>query len=256
MSLPVIHGTSAANFPLVMTFSFLTGIGAWQNGAQQRWVRRHGALVKIELPYAQLTQTQKNTVKTAFTAALGRNDQTLSASLPYGGSLATFFNFGIDSDQWAATESKTTQYSGPLKLTQQFTQSLGPGTAGTAFPALANGSIGILPYTQKKRFQTVLQGVEAGPNYKQAEFGTGPIFTGYPGDGLMSWEFGAAMLSDADTVTLVAHFIANWGRAFSFTFTDEDSVAYTKTHYAMDDMTIRYNGPNDSSIHIALEATF
>jgi hypothetical protein len=219
--LPVIHGASAANYPFELTYSFLTGIGEWQNGAQQRWIRQPGGLVKIAIPYAQMTQAQKNTVKAAFTGAAGRFEQNLEISLPFGGSLATFFNFGMDADEWAATESKTTQYAGPMRLTQSITQSLSPGTPGLAFPTLANGTIGILPYVQKKRFQTVAQKVEAGPIYTLAEFGGG--LSGYPKDGLMSWEFDMQLVSDADLVTLVAHFIANWGRAYSFLFKDEAS---------------------------------
>jgi hypothetical protein len=249
-ALPIIHGTSAANYPFSITYSFLTGIGQFQNGAQQRWIRQPGGLLKFAIPYAQLTQTQKNTVKAAFASAAGRFEQNLTLTI----GATTYSNLGIDADEWAATESKTTQYAGPLKLTQQITQSLSPGTAGTAFPTLANGATGILPYTQKRRYQTVAQKVEAGPIYTLAEFGGG--LTGYPGaGGLNAWEFNASMVSDADTATLVAHFIANWGRAFSFTFTDEDSVAYTKTHYAMDDLVVTYRGVNDSSLKIVLEAT-
>jgi len=254
MALPVIRGASAALYPLEMTFCFLTGVGAWQNGAQQRWIRQPGGLVKVKLPYAYLTQAQKNTLKTAVSSAKGRFDQTLALSLPYGGSLATFSNFGLDADEWSAVEARTGQYSGPVKLTQSVTQSLSPGTAGTAFPTLASGAIGILPYTQKKRYQTVAQKVEAGPNFTYAEFAGG--LTGYPTDGLMAWEFAADMVSDADIVTLVAHFVANWGRAFSFTFTDEDAVPYAKTHYASDELTVTYRGVNDSSVRIMLEATF
>jgi hypothetical protein len=253
--LPVIHGASAANYPFDVTYSFLTGIGQFQNGAQQRWIRQPGALIKVAIPYAQLTQAQKNTVKAAFAGAAGRFEQNLEISLPFGGSLATFFNLGIDADEWAATESKTTQYNGPLRLTQSITQNLTPGSPGGAFPTLANGAIGILPYVQKRRYQTIAQKVDAGPIYTFAEFGGG--LSGYPGaGGLNGWEFNASMVSDADTATLVAHFLANWGRAFSFTFTDEDAVPYAKTHYAMDDLVVTYRGVNDSSLKIVLEQTF
>lgn len=219
--LPVIRGVSAANYPFDMTIGFLTGVGPWQNGEQQRWIRQPGGLVKVAIPYAQLTQAQKNTVKAAFTSAAGRYEQNLEISLPFGGSLATFLNFGIDADEWAATEAKTTQYGGPLRLTQSITQSLSPGSPGGAFPTLANGTIGILPYVQKKRFQTVAQKVEAGPIYTFAEFAGG--LSGYPKDGLMAWEFNMQLASDADVVTLAAHFIANWGMAYSFLFKDEAS---------------------------------
>jgi hypothetical protein len=248
--LPVIRGASAANYPFDVTYSFLTGVGDWQNGEQQRWIRRSGGLIKVAIPYAQLTQAQKNTVKGAFASAAGRFEQNLTLTL----GATTYLNLGIDADEWSATESKTTQYAGPLRLTQSITQSLSPGSPGGAFPTLANGAIGILPYVQKRRYQTIAQGVEAGPMYTFAEFGGG--LSGYPGvNGLNAWEFNASMVSDADTATLVAHFIANWGRAYSFTLTDEDAVSYAKTHYAMDDLVVTYRGVNDSRLKIVLEAT-
>ena len=250
MSLPIIRGASSANYPFSITYSFLTGISPWQNGAEQRWIRRPGALLRIELPYAMMTQAQKNTVKGDITSAKGRSDQTLGLTV-FGVPLT---DFGIDSDEWIATEARTTQYAAPLKLTQSILQNLSPGTAGTAFPTLANGTMGILPYSQKKRFQTIAQRVRAGPNYTYAEFAGG--LTGYPTDGLMAWEFAEDKLSDADLATRVAHFVANFGRAFSLAFVDEDSVSYPNTHYASDDLTITCKGVNDASVKTMLEATF
>jgi hypothetical protein len=249
MALPVIRGASAANYPFTMTFSFLTGIGQWQNGTQQRWIRQPGARVKLSLPYGSLVQADKNTVKGAITSAKGRFDNTLSLTI--GGT--TYTNLGLDDDEWVATENRTTVYSAPIKLTQAIAQNLSPGSPGTAFPSLANGTIGILPYSQKKRFQTVQQRVEPGPAYSYAEFAGG--LSGYPADGLFAWEFGADRMTDADVGTIVAHFLANWGRAYSFTFTDEDGTAYTKTHYASDELAITYRQVNDASVRIALEAT-
>jgi hypothetical protein len=201
MSLPVIRGTSAALYPYTMTISFLTGVGQWQNGAQQRWVRASG-LVKFDLPYANLTQSQKNTLKSALASAKGRDNQTLSLTI----GATTYTNLGLDSDEWSATESVTTRYAGPVSLSQQIGQNLSPGTAGTAFPTLANGAMGILPYVQKQRFQSVFQKVEAGPAYVTPEFGAG--ITGYPTGPLMAWEFNSQGVSDADIATLTAHFIA------------------------------------------------
>lgn len=251
-NLPVIHGTSAANYPFTATYTFLTGVSAWQNGAQQRWPRQPGCLVKFQLPYGQMTQSQKNTLLGSglVTVAKGRFNTALSLTV---GS-TTWTNLVQDSDEWTAAEGKTTQYAAPLSISQTITQNLSPGSPGGAFPTLANGAIGMLPYRQKMRFQTVAQRLETGPTYTTAEFAGG--ITGYPTTGLMGWEFDYSTLTDADTATLVAHFIANWGRAFSFTFTDEDSTSYSKTHYAMDDLAVTYRGVNDSSVKVTLEATF
>jgi hypothetical protein len=252
ISLPVIRGASALLYPFTATVVFLTGIGKWQNGAQQRWVRPPGGLVKFEFSYAAMTRAQKDDVKgsSLFGSAKGQFATNLSLSL----NGVTYTNLSLASDEFAATESPTLQYSAPLKLSQTVGQNLAWGTPGQPFPALANGSIGILPYTQKKRWQSVVTKMESGPKYAYAEFASG--LTNYPTDGLMSWEFAMDHVSDADIMTLVAHFVANYGMAFSFTFTDEDGTAYPKTHYAMDEMAVTYKGPNDAGVKILLEATY
>jgi hypothetical protein len=252
ISLPVIRGASALLYPFTATAVFSTGIGKWQNGTQQRWVKPPGGLVKFDFSYAAMTRAQKDDVKgtSLFGSAKGQMATNLSLSL----NGVTYTNLSLASDEFAATESPTLQYSAPLKLSQTVGQNLAWGTPGQPFPALANGSIGILPYTQKKRWQSVVTKMESGPKYAYAEFASG--LTNYPTDGLMSWEFAMDHVSDADIMTLVAHFVANYGMAFSFTFTDEDGTAYPKTHYAMDEMAVTYKGPNDAGVKILLEATY
>jgi hypothetical protein len=247
-SLPIVRGASAAIYPFIMTISFLTEISQWQNGAQQRQIKSPG-LVKFEIPYTGMSQTQKNTVKGAMASAKGRSSTNLQLTL--GG--ITYTNLCLDSDEWIATESETTAYDGPMKLSQTIPQGLSPGAPGLPFPTLANGSMGILPYSQKQRFQSIIQKLETGPAHAYAEFGGG--LAGYPTGPLMGWEFKAKNMSDADLATVTAHFIANYGRGYSFQFTDEDAVAYTKVHYAMDDLAVTYRGPNSSSVGIQLEAT-
>jgi hypothetical protein len=245
-ALPIIRGDSQALYPFTRVISFDTIVRVFQNGTQQRSVGRFG-LNRFELNYTKLSQTQKNTIKAAITSAKGAFDSTLTLTL--GGT--TYTNLSIDSDEWAATEATTTQYSAPLKVSQSLSQNLSPGTLGTAFPSLANGTMCQLPYTQKKRFQTQTSRMAAGPKYSYAEFAGG--LTGFPSDGLMAWELGNEHLTDADLATVTAHFIANYGRFGEFSFTDEDSVTYTKVHYASDELQIRYAGPNDSAARVALE---
>jgi hypothetical protein len=321
MSLPVIRGSIQGTYPLRMTISFMTGLGQFQNGAQQRWISRPGALIKATLNYGGMNLVQKNTVRAAVSSAQGKLSQSLSLSLPFAGGFTAFSNFGIDNDEWVATESSSMLYDGPLELTQSVSQSLSPGTPGQPFPTLANGAISTLPYSQKKRYQTVGRRVPAGPSYNYAEFGSG--LTGYPNDGLMAWTFDMQHVSDADVQTLVAHFVANFGKAYGFQYADESSGSslsslvnsytttiplsadpgfalgqvfslgteqlsvtagfaagsltasrgfnsttaaghaaatmsypvYLKTHYAIDDLVITFNGPNDSALKIELEAT-
>jgi hypothetical protein len=249
MALATIRGTSPVLYPFTQTISFLTGVGIWQNAGQQRWAMRY-PLVHFELPYANLNQSDKNTTKTSFTLAKGRFDNTLSLTI---GS-ATYGSLGFDSDEWSATESVTTQYSAPVKLMQALTQSLSPGTSGQPFPKLANGCMSQLPYTQKRRFQTLATRMKMGPIYTFPEFSSG--LTGYPGSsGLQSWTLSESGLTDADVLTRTQHFIDNWARCFSFQFQDEDLVNYPKTHYAMDDLVITRRGKDDASMTIQLEET-
>lgn len=233
-----------------MTLSFLTGLAEFQNGTQQRWAKRSGALVRFELPYAVIAQADKNTVKSAVTSAKGAFDTTLSLTL----NGVTYTNLSLTPDVFSATEKNTMQYDCPLSVSQVLTQNLSPGTAGTAFPVLANGAMCQLPYTQNKRFQAITTVHESGPKQTLAEYGGG--WANYPTDGLMSWKFEERQLSDADLVIRMNHFIANWGRLNRFQFTDEDTTAYTKAHYSTDDMVIRFNGVNDSSVTTSIEATF
>jgi hypothetical protein len=247
--LPIIRGSSAANYPVDVSYVFLTGVGEWQNAGQQRWASAPGCRVNFSLPYAGLSQTQKNAIRTAVSNAKGRFATDLSISF-LG---TTYTNMSIDVDKWRATETKPTQYSAPVKLVQTIAQNLSPGAPGGAFPTLANGALCVLPYTEAKRFQTVATAVDAGPIYTTAEFGGG--FAGYPTDGLPDWDLPEEGISDVDTAAIVAHYIANWGKLYSFAFTDEAGTPFTKSHYATDVLSVRYRGVNDSSVHVLIEAT-
>jgi len=247
IALPVIRSSSAALYPFEMTLSFDTLVMRNQNGTEQRSARRLG-LLKFSIPYPALTMAQKNTVRDAFDDALGAASTDIT--LAFAG--VTYTGLSLDSDVFAAAENVTMQYDGPLVLSQAIGQDLSPGTAATAFPTLANGAMSQLPYVQKKRWQTVSQKMPAGPKWTRSEFGGS--LANYPTDGLMAWTLDERRLSDADLVTRTAHFIANAGKLREFTFTDEDATAYAKTHYAMDEMVIRYAGPNDAAVKIELEA--
>lgn len=247
IALPAIRGASAAIYPFTQTISFDTLVTVWPDGTQQRSARRLGS-VKFSVPYPALTQTQKNTLRTAVDSALGAYSTDIT--LAFGGT--TYTGLSLDSDEFTGAENQTLQYDCPLKLSQSIRQSLAPGTAGAAFPTLANGALSQLPYTQKKRFQTVTQSAN-GIKWTRAEFGGS--LSGYPTGGLYSWTLDERRLTDTDLSTRIAHFVANAGRFKKFTFTDEDATAYTKVHYAMDEMVINYAGPNDAAVRIDLEAT-
>ena len=247
ITLPVIRGVSAAIYPFTQTISFSTLVTQNQNGKEQRSARRLG-MVKFSIPYPVLTQAQKNTVRSAVDSALGAASTDIT--LAFGGT--TYTHLSLDTDMFSGAENSTIQYDCPLSLSQSVRQDLSPGTSGTAFPTLANGAMCQLPYTQHKRFQTVAQAAN-GIKWTRSEFGGS--LSGYPTGGLPGWTLDERRLSDADLATRLAHFIANAGKFKAFTFTDEDGTAYTKTHYAMDEMVINYAGPNDAAVRIELEAT-
>lgn len=249
MALPVTRGASVALYPYTLTISFDTDVKEFQNAVQQRSALREG-LVLFELNYAAFTQAQKNTWKSAFTSAKGRFTTNLSITI---GS-TTYSNLALMDDEQAWAESETKRYDQQkIRLQQTLTGQFTPGTSGTNFPTLANGTMGVLPYVQKKRFSTIQNVMAAGQVYGFAEYAGG--LSGFPTDGLMSWELQEKMLSDADLATRINHFIANWGRLYAFTFTDEDSTAYPTAHYAMDQLVVNYISPNNSNVSISLEAT-
>jgi hypothetical protein len=187
----------------------------------------------------------KNALRAAFTSAKGQFATNLSATP------GTEFDYlSFDSDEFKAVEQKTTQYGIQWVLTQTLPQNLSPGASGGAYPTLSTGAIGQLPYTQRKRFQTVVSAVEAGPKYTYAQFAGG--LSNFPTDGLMAWDFNETQLTDAEVNTKVAHFLANWGNCFPFTFTDEDGTTYPNVYYATSELTIVRAGVNQSSIKTSL----
>lgn len=245
--LPIIRGTSTALYPFTQTFICQTGTSDSQSAVPTRWVKGF-PLVRFEFPYNPLTKTQKDTLKSAFTSAKGKYSSIISATLG-----ATEYDYlAFESDEFAAAEQHPTLYGVKWTVMQTLPQNWSPGTSGGAFPTLTNGLKGQLPYTQHKRFQTITSKVEAGPNYPYAEFGGG--LAGFPTDGLMAWEFGNPVLSDADANTLIAHFLANWGNCFPFSFTDsqEDGVTYSNIYYASSQLVINRVNVNHTSVCVSL----
>jgi len=246
-ALPVIRGTSTALYPFTQTFICQTGVSDSQSANPTRWVKGP-PLVKFEFPYNPLNKTEKDALKTALTSAKGEYDDSLSATL--GATEYDYLTF--DNDEFSASEPHSTIYGVKWTLMQTLPQNWSPGAWGGAFPTLANGLRGQLPYTQRKRFQTITAKVEAGPHYPYAEFGGG--LTGFPSDGLMAWEFGNPVLSDADANTLIAHFLANWGNCFPFQFTDsqEDGVTYSNVYYASPQLVVTRVNVNHTSVGVSL----
>jgi len=234
-ALPVIRGPSTALYPFTQVYQCQTSCSDSQSGNPSRHVSGFPRL-HFEFGYNPLRQADKNALKAAFAGAKGQfTGGSGSAGLTATTDI-TYTDLGFDSDEFQAVEQVTTQYGVKWSLTQALPQNLSPGTSGGAYPTIATSVISKLPYTQKKRWQTVASTMPTGPKYTFAEFSGG--LTNFPTDGLMGWEFDETVLSDALVNTKVAHFLANWGRAFPFTFTDEDGTTYSNVYYASDTMSI------------------
>ena len=246
--LPIIRGPSSALYPFVQTFTCQTEVSDSEAGNACRWPTGPPRL-RFEFAYNPLRQANKNTLKAAFNSAQGQ--------FTGGGGTAgltvttdiTYTDLTFDSDEFAAVEQITTQYGVRWSLNQSIPQNLSPGASGGAFPLLAIGAMSLLPYTQKLRFQTIVSEMPSGPKYTYAEFGAGGLF---PSGGLMAWTFDEPSLTDADVNTKVAHFLANWGNAYPFSFTDEDATVYSNVYYASPVMTISRQELNRSRITTGL----
>lgn len=242
--LPILRGPCAALFPFTQTYTAITGVQDTQNGATTRWVKAP-PLVQFQLPFMRMTQAQKNTFKASLVSAKGEFFTTWSLTTDQ-----TYNNLSLDSDEFSAAEQNTTRYNAQWTLTQVMPQSFSPGASGGAYPTLSTGMICQLVYTQKERFQTIVSKVDSGAKYVYAEFGAG--LTNFPTGGLMAWEFDEQNLTDAEVTTKVAHFLANWGNCFPFTFTDEDGTTYSNVYYGSPQLVITRQQFNMSSIHTVL----
>ena len=233
-ALPVIRGPSTALYPFRQIYTAQTGVSNAQSGATARQVKGL-PLLRFEFGFNPVTQAQKNTLKAAFNSAKGEfTGGNGSAGLTVTTD-QTYTDLGFDADEFAATEKVPTQYGVKWALNQALPQNLSPGASGGAYPLLGVGAMSLLPYTQKLRFQTIKSQMPSGPKYTYAEFGAGGLF---PTGGLMSWTLDEPVLIDTDVATKIAHWLANWGDAFPFTFTDEDSVEYSNVYYASPTLTI------------------
>jgi hypothetical protein len=246
--LPILRGVSAALYPFVQTFTAQTGIADGENGSATRWVKGP-PLVRFELQSPRLRQADKNTLKAFFTSAKGQLSTDLKLT-----TYQDWTNLSFDDNEFASVENASTRYDVAWRLTQTLPQNFSPGAPVAAYPSLIAGSISKLPYTQRKRFNTISSKMPSGPKYSLAEFGG--TFTNFPSGGLMSWDLDQVNLLDSEVNTLLAHWLTNYGNAMPFTFTDEDGVTYPKVYYGSPELSIRWNRKNSAEIRTTLVQTF
>ena len=93
-----------------------------------------------------------------------------------------------------------------------------------------------------------------GPTYSYAMYGAG--VSGFPSGMLAAWTLPYVNMPDADLVTLEAFFIAQMGRAGSFSFTSPyDSVTYSNVRFDMDSLDISHQSVNQSNVTVQLVQT-
>lgn len=253
--LPVLRGPSTALYPFTQTFICNTGRSDGQAAYPTRWVKSP-PIVKLEFPYPQMTQSQKNAFLAFMTSAAGEFATNLSAALtafstPEASIPAiTFTNLSFDTDEFSATESRSTLYDAKWQLTQTITQNFSPGSSGGAYPTNYYGAISELPYTQKSRSQTIVSMVTSGPKYTYQEFGAG--LANFPTAPLLAWDLDEHVLTDLEVLDKVAHFLSNWGSCFPFTFKDENGTTYSNVYYASDQLVINRKEWNNASMKTSL----
>lgn len=252
MSLPILRGSSQALYPFTQTISYLTGVKRFQNGAQQRFARRPLPLITTEIEYHQLTQSQKNTLKTAFIAAKGQQSTSLSITI---GSVE-YDNLSFNADVFDALEAQPTQYSSTIRLIQSAGQNgLTASSTPETFPTFSYSTITQLPFTESQTFKTTAgMSPVSGNRFTYAWNTSTARSIDYAGLRRLTLTFDPCW--DADLSTLLQHFVGNQGALGKFSFTNpDDSSTYTSVHYASDDLVIRYNAPNNSSVTVVFEET-
>jgi hypothetical protein len=240
----ILNGAGAILYPFTQTYICFTGKSDAQSSAATRWVQAP-PILQFDLTYQVINKADKNTLKAFNATAKGQVTTNFQATTDQ-----VYGNLSFESDEFISVEQRSTQYGVRLVLTQTVTQNLGAGASGGAYPTLSTTAISELPYTQKQRFQTIVSKTPFGAKYTYAEFGGG--LTNFPTGPLMAWEFDEQCLTLFEVNQKVAHFLANWGDCFPFTFKDEDGTTYTNVHYASPQLAVNWLTPNIARIKTGL----
>jgi hypothetical protein len=224
-------------YPLVRTLEFKTEIATGENGTEQRWALTTGE-ERWTLTYPRLTLAQRDTLISAFDAAKGSFDQTLT--FDFDG--ATFADVHFDSDRFSAVESRLGQWTVSVTL-RQVVRGADSGTLAADFPVLLTGARVQLPYTAERSFDNVTARTEGGRFawYKRAT----PLRT---------WTAGGSVIDGNEAQAIFDQFRLAAGRLKTFQFTDPDSlVAYPNCRFASDMIEWRYISKNINEIRVQIQ---
>ncbi len=112
------------------------------------------------------------------------------------------------------------------------------------FPLLADGAKTQFPLTESITFRTLAVTVPSGERYSYAESATGTRY----------WTIGGPSLSDADTSTLKAFFIARRGSWEAFDLVDPRTGAtFTNCRFDQDSFDYQQLGPDENRIEIRIK---
>jgi len=247
-TLPTVHGTGAALYPIPRSNTIACGVQKFLTGAEQRF-KRAASLASFQLKYTGLFAGDRDRLKNFYATTKGAFDSTWSFSLTNTFGACTFLDDAFQSVEGARPNL--------YDVTLNFRQTIKGGAvagAGTNFPVLSTGATSQRPYTQVVRYRTVKNDNPTGRRYAFAFYNSG--LTGFPVRGLMSWKLEYPAITDADMATLEAFFVAMNGRWQTFSFTDpEDHVVYNKVRFDMDAIIYNYVQLNQASTTILLAET-
>ena len=250
-TLPTVRGGVQCLCPVTRRVEFLTDVAIGLNGTEQR-AKRRPPLTRFVLPYSRMNATDTAAMKAFFESQKGTFDSTWSFTL----GATTYTHLTLEDDTFTAREEDATRTTYAFTLRARQTQNAGQtaGSAGAAFPTLANGLRAMLPYQQVRRFAVLLNDNVTGMRFSYSWFAAS--LSGFPTRSLRGWELAYPILTDADLATIEGHYRNQWGRWNAFSFTDpDDATVYTKCRYDLDALEIVNNGPNLNAITLRILET-
>jgi hypothetical protein len=232
------YPTSPAwSHPVTRSLEFQTLVGQGEDGSEQRSMI-HAGRESWQLSYPHLSLAERDTLITAFEAAKGSFDETLSFTF-LG---TTFTGCYFDADKFSAVESLPKLFAANVKLCQVI-RAPDSGSFPSDFPALTSGAKMQRPYTYERGFDNVSVRTEGGRyNYYRRP------------SSLRTWSAGGPLLSTTEAQAIWDMFRLAAGRFRSFGFTDPDSgTRYANCRFGLDTLDWRMTDNGQNSIQVTIQ---
>lgn len=234
--------------------SFDTAVTRFNNASEQRWSRRP-PLYRFILPMPGLSSADWTSWLNFFsgTSVYGRFGATISLTV----NGVTYTDLGLESDMLNNTTRVPLRYDQQIRLRQVSTPaSWTPPSVSGPYPNLLFGTASATanaeyPAVRITGYYTALTDNPYGQRFSFPWY-SGAV-SGFPSTYLLSWKLEYPLLTDVDLNTLENYFLWNMGRWGSFTFNDPlGGSSYNNVRFDMDEMAIKYLGPNQNSTTITL----